>query len=290
MGSRTARIAAALLFIACSAPPPQPAATPSQEPIIRIEAPVTARAPRVWAEVDRDVIVTGRVPIIFLNREGTRLGGRRMVRPRRVLGPDGQPVPPACDDANTSVGRWAAANVDLRCVPMRQPGRYVVEIDLAAEGWGTEVLEVPVRVLSSPPEPRPAPDGWVAVPLCSETPKVDCKDSRSYVPTLHDDHLTIEPYERSTSSLPQAVRARLGLAGPASGDCNCSAVAFDGGWMLGSDHGEFGGGLGWLPSTGGAPIKLALSTPTDDPAPQNVRRIERVGDTCMCCRVCRTWA
>lgn len=247
----------------------------AEDNVVVLEEPVAARAPQVWIDIERDVIAPGRSPIIAIHVAGPPRDRTRVLPPRRVLGPDGLPMPQRCDPAHDARKSWAAAYVDLRCVPMTKPGRYVVEIDVSAEGWSDELIEVPLRVLASAPVPRAAPDGWVAVPLTAHTPKLQCEDSPSYKPELRDGQLTVVPVPRwRASSLPPELEQRY--AGT-RGAPHC-AQWFDDGWLLGSDLGEFGGRLSFLASGADEAIRLNLR-PSEGYAPQNVQQMVREGDS-----------
>lgn len=249
----------------------------SQLAVVRVESRgPTASAPRAWAAIDRDVVVLGQVPDIVLEIAGQRVDPELdLVRPRRVLGPDGEPVPRVCGATAEPRGYWGAASVDLRCVPLTRPGRYVVEVDLAAQGWGEEVMSIPIRVLSAPPEPRPVPVGWVSVPLSAQTPKLDCEDVREYDVELHEGRIAFVPYRPPHApALPQALQARaeeLQLRGVQY------VEPLDRGFLIGSDQGEFGGGLQWVPSDGRVAIDLVVEAPLDALVSQNVGRLQRSG-------------
>jgi hypothetical protein len=76
--------------------------------------------------------------------------------------------------------------------------------------------------------------------------------------------------------LPPQVRERV-IAAHLSGVFH--AEAFDGGWLLARDAGEFGGGLSWLPAAGDTALEFDLTAAGDDEHhPQNVRHVQRDGD------------
>jgi hypothetical protein len=247
------------------------------------EAPVepitglTAAIPKVSLIPDRDVVVSGQVPSIVVEVQGVARDEDQpwKLKPRRVLGPDGQPVDGPCDEARAPEGKWGTAEIDLSCVPLARAGRYVIELDLAGRGFGQDVLELPIRVLAEPPEARAVPPGWVAVPLAAELPQLDCTDAQYYSAELASGQLVLGVYvPPAAPALPAALRNRIPTV-----DGLRYVSEWSDGFMLMADRGEWGGGLAWLPRSSGPAIPIVISLPGEqDPPPQNVQRAQRVGD------------
>lgn len=271
----------------CGAAPP-PAHAPEQSeqssdqgiraargPFTASLPPPTADAPEVWLTADRDVILLGQLPSVDVHARRVGGGQYHAVHDFSVLPPVGAPASASCDEARRPTRSRGFAALNFECHPISAAGIHLIHVEPSRFGLRGQPVTLPIRVLTEPLRPRPAPAGWRAVSLTAEPSARPCTSyGPHYVVATDGASLVIknaDGHTRKLVDLPVDLAPRLSAA-HAKGIAHVFET--DDGWIVLSDHGEFGGGIEWFARTGGnpRPIVIGNQRADDDFVPQNVNR------------------
>lgn len=247
---------------------------PSQGPYATRVTPPTAEPPEVWLDAERDVILQGQVPSVYVDAGDHGVGQYRDTGEFTLVQPDGNPAPRECDEARRPPSSRGFAALSFECRSVSQLGVYAIGVEPSRLGLNGQMASLRIRVLPQLPPQRPAPGKWKAVSLAARMPPFPCAGyGESYSVSAKGMDARIVSRGRGA---PEPARLPVDLA-PRLSPAHAAVVRYvfeaNDGWIVLFDHGEFGGGAEWFARAGGAPRSIVVG-PSDDEnsVPQNVNR------------------